>query len=236
MSIMSDTHTIKPDTTPPPDLLPPRTRSPTGVDADSGLLWSNICYDLPIKQPFLSKLRSSDKKAQHGDAFDYAEKASSIDIGKPGTERRILNGLSGHVKRGEFVGILGASGAGKTTLLNALSGRMGSTGQLSGQVLFDGKKREADTWKRVVGYVQQDDALLPRLTVRETIEMSSKLRLPDKSFSAAEKQARAEEVLDMLRLEDCAESRIGNEAVRGVSGGERKRTSIGIVSCLSEVI
>jgi ABC-type multidrug transport system ATPase subunit len=178
----------------------------------------------------LSKLRSSDKEDNHVDTSDHAEKAFENHTGKHVTERRILNGLSGHVQRGEFVGILGASGAGKTTLLNALSGRMGSTGRLSGQVLFNGKKRDAETWKRVVGYVQQDDALLPRLTVRETIEMSSKLRLPDKTFSTADKQARAEEVLDMLRLEDCAESRIGNEAVRGVSGGERKRTSIGIVS------
>ena len=220
---------MKSSTTPPPtEMVPPG--SPTGVEADSGLLWSNIRYDLPIKQPFLSKLRSSNKNKQVDAPEHDAEKATYVDNGRSTTERRILNGLSGRVKRGEFVGILGASGAGKTTLLNALSGRMGSTGKLSGHVLFDGKTRSASTWKRVVGYVQQDDALLPRLTVRETIEMSSKLRLPDKTFSAAEKQARAVEVLDMLRLEDCAESRIGNEAVRGVSGGERKRTSIGIVS------
>ena len=213
-------------------MSPSSPQSPT-EDANSGLFWSNICYDLPIKQPLLSKLRS---KKNRVDTSDQSEKTShDAEIAQPqptnkSTERRILNGLSGHVKRGEFVGILGASGAGKTTLLNALSARMSSTGRLSGQVSFNGQKRKADTWKRVVGYVQQDDALLPRLTVRETIEMAAKLRLPDKTFSAKEKQARAEEVLDMLRLEDCAESRIGNEQVRGVSGGERKRTSIGIVS------
>lgn len=209
----------------------PTQRTSTGVDnTHSGLFWSNITYDLPIKQPLLSRLKPNKKQL---DTSDQGEKGEHhVEIAQPvekRTERRILNGLSGHVKRGEFVGILGASGAGKTTLLNALSARMGSTGRLAGQVLFDGQMRKADTWKRVVGYVQQDDALLPRLTVRETIEMAAKLRLPDKSFSAQEKQARAEEVLDMLRLEDCAESRIGNDQVRGVSGGERKRTSIGIV-------
>lgn len=215
---------MKASTPPPPiEMMSPLT--PT----NSGLLWSNVCYDLPIKQPFLPKLRSSGRN-KLADTSDQAEKASNVDTGRPVIERRILHGLSGRVQRGEFVGILGASGAGKTTLLNALSGRMGATGKLSGHVMFDAKKREASTWKRVVGYVQQDDALLPRLTVRETIEMSSRLRLPDKTFSEAEKQARAEEVIDMLRLEDCANSRIGNEAVRGVSGGERKRTSIGIVS------
>lgn len=220
-------------------MLPSEEARETGMDFNSGLYWSNIYYDLPISKPFLSKLRST----KNADYEDTAEKASddqdrnSANGRSPAqpTDRRILNGISGHVKRGDFVGILGASGAGKTTLLNALSARIGSKGNLAGQILFDGKPRKADTWKRIVGYVQQDDALLPRLTVRETIEMAATLRLPDKRFSAAEKQARAEEVLAMLRLEDCADSRIGNEAVRGVSGGERKRTSIGIVSSSCEL-
>lgn len=219
--------------------MPQHPDPPLAEIANSGLYWRDITYDIPINQPFLSKLRP----AKHvNNSLDEIEKGSDdkgiprTSDGNPATsktDRRILNGLSGHVKRGEFVGILGASGAGKTTLLNALSARVGSTGDLNGQVSFDGKKRKAESWKRIVGYVQQDDALLPRLTVRETIEMAAKLRLPDRDFREEDKQARAEEVLDMLRLGDCAESRIGNEAVRGVSGGERKRTSIGIVSMTS---
>lgn len=194
----------------------------TDTPPTSGLQWANVTYDIPVKKPLLSLGKNSD---------------SSVDIEKaspgpdqPKTTRRILNNLSGSVQRGEFVGILGASGAGKTSLINALSARMDKTGTLTGQITFDGSKRKGETWKRIVGYVQQDDALLPRSTVRETIETAARLRLPDKAFSAEDKQMRAEEVMSMLRLQDCADTRIGNDALRGVSGGERKRTSIGIVS------
>lgn len=175
------------------------------TDKVPGLIWSGVTYDI---SPSRSKLKRS----------------NNVESGR----RRILNGVSGNVARGEFVAILGASGAGKTTLLNALSARMGPEGDLSGEILFDGTKRKGSSWKRIVGYVQQEDALLPRATVRETIETAAKLRLP--AMSVSDKLQRAQEVMDMLRLGDCAESRIGNEAVRGVSGGERKRVSIGVVS------
>ena len=187
-----------------------------------GLQWTDVIYELDVK-------RRSDKLLRRKAADPSAEIEKGDEA--PQTTKRILNGLSGHVDRGEFVGILGASGAGKTTLLNALSARMDRSGHLSGQILFDGKVRSRETWARTVGYVQQDDALLPRSTVRESIETAAKLRLSDKLFSPQEKQDRAEDVMSLLRLENCAETQVGNEAVRGVSGGERKRTSIAIVSC-----
>jgi ABC-type multidrug transport system ATPase subunit len=147
--------------------------------------------------------------------------------------RRILDRVSGHVAQGEYVGILGASGSGKTTLLNVLSARLSKKGHLSGLVTYNGEPRNQATWKRTVGYVEQEDAMLARLTVGETIGYAAKLRLPNAKFSKEEKRVRAEEVISMLRLEECRDSQVGSQTNRGVSGGERKRTSIGVVSATS---
>jgi ABC-type multidrug transport system ATPase subunit len=74
--------------------------------------------------------------------------------------------------------------------------------------------------------------MLARLTVGETIGYAAKLRLPNDKFSKEEKRVRAEEVISMLRLEECRDSQVGSQTNRGVSGGERKRTSIGVVSVI----
>eukprot|EP00850_Spirogloea_muscicola_P012935 SM000085S23285 [mRNA] locus=s85:456020:458587:+ [translate_table: standard] len=73
----------------------------------------------------------------------------------------------------------------------------------------------------------QDDALFPMLSVRETLLFSARLRLPA-SMTAAEKRERVDMLVDELGLRGCADTKIGNEEVRGVSGGERRRVSIGV--------
>lgn len=61
-----------------------------------------------------------------------------------------------------------------------------------------------------------------------TVEYSASLRLPNSRYSTQEKRARAHETLDVLRLEKCRDTKIGDGEHRGVSGGERKRVSIGV--------
>lgn len=186
--------------------------------------WLDITYDIPI--PRIKKQSKNDG----GETPTYkerpAESASHL-LPVPQDHRRILNGLTGSVKRGEMVAILGASGAGKTTLLNALSARLESMGKLNGSVHYKGKPRDPATWKRVVGYVEQDDLQIGCLTVRETLSYAARLRLPDRLFTRKEKDNRVDETIGMLRLEKCQNTRMGGPGQRGVSGGERKRTSIG---------
>ena len=76
-------------------------------------------------------------------------------------------------------------------------------------------------------YVMQQDLLTPTQTPREAILFSAMLRLPAE-VPLAEKAELVEKMLDELGLMDCADTLIGDEMIRGISGGEKKRTSIGI--------
>jgi ABC-type multidrug transport system ATPase subunit len=68
---------------------------------------------------------------------------------------------------------------------------------------------------------QDDNGLLPSLTVRETLRFAAALRLP--GLSVEDKYQRAEEVLLRMGLKDCANTLIGTELLKGISGGEKRR-------------
>lgn len=74
-------------------------------------------------------------------------------------------------------------------------------------------------------YVQQDDILFQTMTVRECLEFAAKLKLKG---THAQQIQRADEIIKELRLNKCQNTKIGGPLVKGVSGGERKRTSIGV--------
>ncbi|CAK9144899.1 unnamed protein product [Ilex paraguariensis] len=138
-------------------------------------------------------------------------------------EKIILKGISGLVLPGEMLAMLGPSGSGKTTLLTALGGRL--SGRLGGTTTYNAKPF-SNIMKRNTGFVTQDDVLYPHLTVTETLVFTALLRLP-KSFSKEEKIRHSEAVITQLGLTRCKNSIIGGPFLRGVSGGERKRVSIG---------
>ena len=145
--------------------------------------------------------------------------------GKKKKDLNILRGVSGEIGPGQMIAIMGPSGCGKTTLLNILAGRIGP-GQLSGQVLVNRQKRP-DDWRRLVGYVEQDDVMYRTLTVGETVEFAARMRLP-RGTSEEEKQDRATRIIHSLGLDGVKDTWIGDPLHRGISGGERKRCSIAI--------
>ncbi|KAJ1890009.1 hypothetical protein LPJ66_007720 [Kickxella alabastrina] len=147
-------------------------------------------------------------------------------VNKSAAYRVILNEINGEVRAGETIAIIGSSGAGKTTLLNALSGRI-IGGSLTGRVLYHGAQRHPSSFRRLTAYVQQGDIMHPLLTVEETLDYASKLRLPNSLHTAKDKRDRVAKIIKQLRLESVRKSQIGDMKVRGVSGGERKRVSIG---------
>ncbi|CAN6457635.1 unnamed protein product [Victoria cruziana] len=122
-----------------------------------------------------------------------------------------------------MLAMLGPSGSGKTTLLTALGGRLG--GKLTGSITYNGVPFR-NSVKRCMGFVTQDDVLHPHLTVMETLVFTAQLRLPN-SMTAQEKVSQAESVISELGLSGCRNSVIGGDFLRGVSGGERKRVSVG---------
>ncbi|KUF77878.1 ATP-binding Cassette (ABC) Superfamily [Phytophthora nicotianae] len=152
-------------------------------------------------------------------------------VDKKSTEQKtILNQISGSVSRGQVLGLLGPSGSGKTTLLNAVAAMQNGTSKFTGELLLDGNK-VAKEYRRIAAYVQQDDTLFSTLTVRECIAYSAQLRLP-MSMTDSAKSAMVHRVITELNLSHVANSRIGSvggsTSERGISGGERRRVSIGM--------
>ena len=150
-------------------------------------------------------------------------KGGLLKKGKNSEEKMILKGITGMVQPGEVLAMLGPSGSGKTTLLTALGGRLG--GRLAGTITYNGKPF-SNAMKRNTGFVTQDDVLYPHLTVTETLVFTALLRLPN-GLSKEEKIQHAEAVITQLGLTKCNNSIVGGERLRGISGGERKRVSIG---------
>lgn len=164
----------------------------------------------------------------------------SITDSKTKEAKFILDGISGQCYGGQVYGIIGASGGGKTTLLGVLSGRiqflesLATKCRISGEVQLNNnlmdcsRDRNLEYLRRSIAFVLQEDILLPTELAREAIEISALLRLPHSKFSKEDKIRKAREILEALDLLKCSETMIGGQAVRGLSGGERKRVSIGI--------
>eukprot|EP00897_Mesotaenium_endlicherianum_P001659 jgi/Mesen1/1520/ME000132S00455 len=138
-------------------------------------------------------------------------------------EKEILHGVSGNVQPGEVLALMGPSGGGKTTLLNVLGGR--ARAHVDGAVTYSGLPYNKGL-KRRVGFVTQDDLFFAHLTVRETLVYAALLRLP-RHLSRAQKVQRADDTIEELGLGKCKNTIIGGQFLRGISGGERKRVSIG---------
>eukprot|EP01120_Amphizonella_sp_Union-15-10_P001712 TRINITY_DN11859_c0_g1_i2.p1 TRINITY_DN11859_c0_g1~~TRINITY_DN11859_c0_g1_i2.p1 ORF type:complete len:633 (+),score=88.25 TRINITY_DN11859_c0_g1_i2:70-1968(+) len=138
--------------------------------------------------------------------------------------RVILNNVSGFARPGEILAVMGSTGAGKSTLLDILAGRKKS-GNLFGQVLVNGEPPNR-LYKRIASYVTQDDCLMGTQTIKETFDFYSRLKLPN-STPSIRRRARVDEVISELSLGKVADSYIGTQFRRGISGGEKKRVSIG---------
>ncbi|NXL07974.1 ABCG2 protein, partial [Mesembrinibis cayennensis] len=157
--------------------------------------------------------------------IQYSVKQSSGFLCKWKTvEKKILHNVYGIMKPG-LNAILGPTGSGKSSLLDVLAARKDPAG-LSGEVLIDGIPQPPN-FKCISGYVVQDDVVMGTMTVRENLHFSAALRLPS-SISVKEKEERVTQIISELGLSKVADAKVGTELIRGVSGGERKRTNIGM--------
>ncbi|KAH6797353.1 ABC-2 type transporter family protein [Perilla frutescens var. hirtella] len=140
-------------------------------------------------------------------------------------EADLLHDITGYAPKGCITAVMGPSGAGKSTFLDGLAGRIAS-GSLMGRVSLDGVDVSPSLIKRSSAYIMQEDRLFPMLTVFETLLFAADFRLG--SISRAEKRQRVENLIEQLGLSSSRNTYIGDEGTRGVSGGERRRVSIGV--------
>uniref|UniRef100_A0A3P9CUF0 Broad substrate specificity ATP-binding cassette transporter ABCG2 n=1 Tax=Maylandia zebra TaxID=106582 RepID=A0A3P9CUF0_9CICH len=138
--------------------------------------------------------------------------------------KEILVDLNGIMRPG-LNAILGPTGSGKSSFLDILAARKDPAG-LSGEVLIDGAPQPPN-FKCLSGYVVQEDVVMGTLTVRENLRFSAALRL-HVSVPQVEKEARVNHLIKELGLTEVADSKVGTQMTRGISGGERKRTNIGM--------
>ncbi|KAF9369917.1 hypothetical protein CPC16_004090, partial [Podila verticillata] len=125
---------------------------------------------------------------------------------------------------------MGPSGSGKTTLLDLIANRQArNVGKLHGEILLNGFpiNQFGSVRKRLVGYVTQESDFMEALTVLETLMFAAKMRLP-RSMSNQEKADRVRIVMQELNLTHIKDTKIGGAAIRGISGGEKRRVTIGI--------
>ncbi|PNX93035.1 ABC transporter G family member 26-like protein [Trifolium pratense] len=134
--------------------------------------------------------------------------------------KKILKGITGSIGPGEILALMGPSGSGKTTLLSVIGGRLNND-NVKGKITYNDVPY-SPALKRRIGFVPQEDVLFPQLTVEETLIFSAFLRLPT-NMTKQQKYARLENTIKDLGLERCRHTKIAG----GISGGERKRTSIG---------
>ncbi|KAL5164606.1 ABC transporter G family member 26 [Glycine soja] len=151
--------------------------------------------------------------------------------------KKILKGITGSIGPGEILALMGPSGSGKTTLLRVIGGRI--VDNVKGKVTYNDvrftpavKRRSSLTVGNLnpcyfkIGFVTQEDVLYPQLTVEETLVFSALLRLPT-NMSKQQKYAKVNTTIKELGLERCRHTKIVGGYLKGISGGERKRTCIG---------
>ncbi|KAJ3407929.1 hypothetical protein CcCBS67573_g00435 [Chytriomyces confervae] len=138
--------------------------------------------------------------------------------------KEILQGVSGRIQAGRMTAIMGPSGAGKTTFMNVL---MGKAARTSGILKINDSVAEMQQYRKIIGYVPQEDIMIEELSVRENIRYAARSRLPN-SWSNKQVDDHVEAILTALNLNHVAHTRIGSTLDRGISGGQRKRVNIGM--------
>ncbi|XP_022152877.1 ABC transporter G family member 28 isoform X2 [Momordica charantia] len=143
-----------------------------------------------------------------------------------GKKKHLMRCVTGKIMPGRVSAVMGPSGAGKTTFLSALAGKVtGCT--MSGMILINGKAESIHSYKKIIGFVPQDDIVHGNLTVEENLWFSARCRL-SADLLKPEKVLVVERVIESLGLQPVRDSLVGTVEKRGISGGQRKRVNVGL--------
>eukprot|EP00804_Cyclotella_cryptica_P015639 CCRYP_003633-RD/>CCRYP_003633-RD protein AED:0.25 eAED:0.25 QI:406/1/0.87/1/0.85/0.87/8/0/1055 len=169
----------------------------------------------------------------------------------------IMDGVNLFLEEGKMYLVLGAPGSGKSTLLKMIAGLLptSSKSTLSGSVTVNGAAStdRSLVWSNIVSYVDQIDRLYGYLTVKETMEFAYNCRMGGTHAGARIKDINnadvqkliaeldkegfiVETVLQAIGLKRVKDTFVGNDKVRGVSGGQRKRVTVGEMMCVASQV
>lgn len=146
---------------------------------------------------------------------------------------QILRDFDGLVQSGEMLVVLGRPGSGCSTLLKTLAGEMNGifkdeNSYMNYQGISD--KQMKNQFRGEAIYTAETDVHFPQLSVGDTLKFAALARTPRNRLPGVSREQHAEHMRDvvmaMLGLSHTINTRVGNDFVRGVSGGERKRVSI----------
>ncbi|KAL2850629.1 ABC-2 type transporter-domain-containing protein [Aspergillus pseudoustus] len=191
-----------------------------------GVTWQNLTIEVLSAEALVNEnFFSQFNFVQH--ARDYRHKAPV---------RSIIRNSHGCVKPGEMLLVLGRPGSGCTTLLNVLSNRRAGYQSITGDVKFGTMTpEEAVRYTGQIVMNSEEEIFFPTLTVGQTMDFATRLKVP---FHLPEGVAPADWavefkrfLMEAMKISHTDDTKVGNEFVRGVSGGERKRVSI--IECMA---
>lgn len=143
-----------------------------------------------------------------------------------GKGKHLLRCVTGKIMPGRITAVMGPSGAGKTTFLSALAGKAHGC-RITGSILVNGKPDSIHSYKKIIGFVPQDDIVHGNLTVEENLWFSAKCRL-SANMLKQDRVLVVERVIESLGLQAVRSSLVGTVEKRGISGGQRKRVNVGM--------
>lgn len=200
----------------------PGLATETPVNRSLGLTWKN----LTIKGAAAGGTVNENVVSQFFPPFLRKEKFATT------STKTIINNSSGCVKPGEMLLVLGRPGAGCTSLLKVLGNRRKGFKELDGEVMYGSlPHHEATQYSGHIVMAEDEETFFPTLTAGDTIDFATRLKVPygtPEGFASPEeaRAATADFLFRMLGVLHTKGTRVGNEYIRGVSGGERKRISI----------
>ncbi|EFX00337.1 ABC transporter [Grosmannia clavigera kw1407] len=160
------------------------------------------------------------------DTFSWNKINVSVKDRTTKTPLSLLSNVAGLVRAGEMLAIMGPSGSGKTTLLNALAHRVAAAGATTtGEICANGQQVTRSSIRALSSYVEQEDALIGSLTVRETMMFAAQLSLP-RNVSRKEAFHRVDDLIASFGLQLQANTIVGTPWSKGLSGGQKKRLSV----------
>ncbi|KAK8091733.1 ABC-2 type transporter-domain-containing protein [Apiospora hydei] len=193
---------------------------------------SKVLYDRRSQQKELADSQDPEKTQAQGlpEQGDYAAAGSTVFTFKDisyfvhheGKEKQLLQNVSGYVKPGQLVALMGSSGAGKTTLMDVLAQRKDS-GRIDGSIMVNGKP-QGISFQRTTGYCEQNDVHEPTATVFESLVFSARLR-QDYSVPDADKITYVNQIMELLELTPLKHALVGVPG-SGLSIEQRKRLTL----------